>query len=422
MSNSLYLPLTLRGRIPSLRVREGRVSYDEEMSLQDNVKLLAWHNFFTDFRLYAPVAILYFAKVTGSYALGMSIFAITMVSQAVLEVPTGIFSDLVGRARTVTLGSLAMVIGTICYAIGGIYGWLIIGALFEGLSRSFYSGNNDALLHDTLSQINKRDDYADKLGKLSALFQAALAISAILGSIIAGWSFTLVMWLSLLPQILCFLISLRLVEPKITQRIATNPYSHLKEAWLQLKHNSRLKWLAFASTIGTSAGEAIYLFNSTFIASLWPVWAIGIQKAMANGGATISFLTAGKIIKRYGEFPVMVWSRLYGRITSILAYAWPTPVSPLILVSHSLLYGTITVADNALKQKEYTANQRATMSSMISLLHSLGTGMMTILIGMLGDWWGILPALLIMQIFQTIPLLVYWGLWKGKNRKALILA
>jgi MFS family permease len=370
-----------------------------------------------DFKLYAPVAILYYSQVTGSYALGMSVFSIVMVTQAILELPTGIFSDLVGRARTVTLGSVALLLGTVCYAIGGSYGWLVVGALLEGLSRAFFSGNNDALLHDTLTDLGKADDYADRLGKLSSLFQAALAVSAILGGVIAHWSFAWVMWVSVLPQVVGLLVSLRLTEPKTHTIGEENPWAHLREAARLFWTNSRLRWLALASTLGTSAGEAIYLFNATFIASIWPVWAIGVQKALANGGAMVSFLTAGKLIKKYKELPVLLWSRVFGRVTSVIAYGWPTGFSPILLASHSLLYGSITVADNTLQQKEFSTKQRATMGSLISLGHSLGTGVMTVLVGGLGDWLGPIPALLWMQVFQAIPLVIYWFLWRRGIRR-----
>ena len=59
--------------------------------LHKNIKILTWFNFFTDFLLYAPVAIIYFERITGSYALGMSIFSIIMIGSALFEVPTGIF-------------------------------------------------------------------------------------------------------------------------------------------------------------------------------------------------------------------------------------------------------------------------------------------------------------------------------------------
>src|SRR3990167_1709082 len=98
-----------------------------------NIKILTWFNFFTDFKLYAPIAIIYFAQVSGSFALGMSIFSITMISSALLEIPTGVYSDRIGRRKTMYLGAVSAVCCVIFYAIGTSFIFLVIGALFEGL-------------------------------------------------------------------------------------------------------------------------------------------------------------------------------------------------------------------------------------------------------------------------------------------------
>ncbi|OGV96609.1 hypothetical protein A2W24_01455 [Microgenomates group bacterium RBG_16_45_19] len=384
------------------------------MSVARNIKLLAWHNFFTDFKLYAPVAILYFAQVSGSYALGMSVFSLAMLTQAVLEIPTGVFSDLIGRKRTVICGSAAITLGTISYAIGGNYGWLMVGACLEGISRAFYSGNNDALLHDTVTEIGQSETYAEKLGKLSSLFQVAAAGAAILGSVIANWSFTWVMWLSVLPQAACLVISLNLIEPQRRNEETSQPYRHIREAVKLFFKNSRLRSLSLANMLGASAGEAIFQFNATFIATLWPIWAIGVAKSLSNAGAAISFYTAGRMIKRFKALPIMIGARIYGRVVSLIAYGLPTIISPILLASHSLLFGTITVADSQLKQKEYTQKQRATMASLDSLLVSLAVAVMTVLIGWLADLTSPARALIYMQGFQLIPILIYWRLWRKR--------
>ena len=122
-----------------------------------NIKLLRWHSFFTDFSLWAPLAIIYFSRITGSYALGLSIFSVTMISSAIFELPTGLISDKQGRVKTLILGAIAFIISAIFYAIGFNYWILFVGAIFQGLGRSFYSGNNDALLYDNLIETKKTD-------------------------------------------------------------------------------------------------------------------------------------------------------------------------------------------------------------------------------------------------------------------------
>ena len=106
--------------------------------MHKNIRVLTWFNFFTDFKLYAPIAIIYFAQVSGSFALGMSIFSIAMISSALLEIPTGVFSDRIGRKKTVILGAMSATCCVVFYAIGQSFWILVVGALFYGLSRSFY--------------------------------------------------------------------------------------------------------------------------------------------------------------------------------------------------------------------------------------------------------------------------------------------
>lgn len=220
------------------------------MQLHKNIKILTWFNFFTDFKLYAPIAIIYFAKVTGSYALGMSIFSIATISSAIFEIPTGIFSDYIGRKKTVILGAIAASTYAIFYAIGGSFVILAIGAIFDGLSQSFYSGNNDALLHDTLSENKNEHQYDEFLGKISAMFQIALAVSAIVGSILANWSFAFIMWLSVIPQFLCLILSLFLIEPNIHSEKSNNIFDHLKDAAQNFSTNKKLRLLSITSILG----------------------------------------------------------------------------------------------------------------------------------------------------------------------------
>jgi len=105
------------------------------MSLRRNIRLLILFQFLVEFRLYAAVLVIYFAQVTGSYALAMSVLSVGMIAAAAFEVPTGIFSDLVGRRNTVVLGAIASILFVFFYAIGGSFLMLAIGAVFEALRK-----------------------------------------------------------------------------------------------------------------------------------------------------------------------------------------------------------------------------------------------------------------------------------------------
>ncbi len=114
-----------------------------------NLRILRQFNFLFGFSLFSPLAVIYYAQVSGSYTLGTSIFGLITLSTAVFEVPTGVLSDRIGRKQIIIFGSITRVIAYMAYALGFSYLWLVIGALFEGLAHALFSGNNDAFLYDT---------------------------------------------------------------------------------------------------------------------------------------------------------------------------------------------------------------------------------------------------------------------------------
>ncbi len=378
-----------------------------------NIRILKWFNFFTDFKLYAPLAIVYFSRVTGSFALGMSIFSIAMISSALFEIPTGIYSDKIGRKKTVMLGAASAILYSVFYAIGISYWFLVIGAIFEGFSRSFYSGNNDALLHDTLAETKHEHTYDEFLGKTSAMFQLALAISSTIGGILATWSFSLIMWLSVIPQLLCFLLSLHLSEPKI-KSAQGNVFAHISDAFRQFMHKRKLRLLSISSILGEGFGEASYLFQSAFYNTLWPVWAIGFVKTCSNLAASLSFHYSGKLLKKVDGIKVFIIDNIVNRTINILATAFPTVLSPIFMSSTSLFFGVTSVARNSLMQKEYTNEQRATMSSLNSFAGSIFFGIIAFLLGLTADKFTPATALLFLQVFQFANLIIYWKLLKIK--------
>lgn len=384
--------------------------------MQRNIKLLAIFNFFTDLVFYAPVAIIYFSRISGSLALGMSVFSVTMISSALFEIPTGIFSDLIGRKNTVICGALASVVAAVFYALGGNYLNLCIGAVFEGLARSFFSGNNDALLHDTLVETGKEESFHAYLGKLSSVFQIALAIAAVIGAVIANYSFALVMWISVVPRIIMVLVALFLVDPKHHTRASTNIYSHLSAALSLFRQNKRLQLLSISSMIRYAFSESAYLFRSAFVATLWPIWAIGLSNLISNIGAASGFYFSGRIIKKFSAFKVLIGEIIINRLINFTALLFPTIASPALMGTTSIAYGAGTTAMGTLLQKEFSSAQRATMGSLNSLGGSIIFGVCAIIVGALGDAADPRTAMLVIHTLLLLPLLFYWKLFKHDKK------
>lgn len=380
-----------------------------------NIRLLTWFNFFTDFRPYAAIAILYFAQVTGSFALGLSIFALKSIFASVFEVPTGILSDRLGRKKTLIAGSLSGFLAILAYAMGEFYLILAIGALLEGVAISFFSGNNEALLYDSLKSEGKSDQYADFLGKTSAMFQAALGISALLGGFIADVSFRWVFAVSVLPQFICLMLSLFFIEPpKHYEKIDTNIFSHLKEALKGFMASAKLRDLSLSSIISYGIGETMHQFVPAFFALLWPTWALGIPRMFSHLFGALSFHFAGGVIRRFKATRVLLTCSFMNRVVNGLAYGLPTIFSPLLVASTSLTFGLFKVGENSLMQKEFTDHQRATMGSLNSLFGNLFFAVFAFLFGMVADQLGPARSLFIGEMLLISVLPIYWKLFRAK--------
>ena len=345
--------------------------------------------------------------------MGLSIFSIANISGALFEVPTGVFSDRIGRKYTTMLGGLAYTLSGIAYAIGLNFWWLVLGAILGGLGRSFYSGNNDALLYDSLNKSDRKSELEKFMGFIGSAEQWALGIAAIFGGILAyKYSFSLVMWLSIVPLFLCFATSFWLIETKDNIAGEGNIFLHLKDAWNNFVKNEKLRLLTISDIITVGLSEASFQFTPVFVATLWPLWAIGIARMLANVGAAVGFWLSGKIIKKYKAINILIVERISSKVANIIAFVFPNTVSPILISSSSILYGPSSVAYNSLTQNEFSDKQRATMGSMNSLGKSVFYTIVLGIMGLVADSSSPRIALVLGQLVSLITLWMMWKLFK----------
>jgi MFS family permease len=382
-----------------------------------NIALLGAFNFCNDFRVYAPIMVVYFAQVTGSFALATLVLSIAKIAAVLFEVPTGVFSDRIGRRLTLLLGQLASLASIASYALGHGLVVLALGAALEGLAFSLFSGNNDALLYDTLKAEGATDHFAEWQGRVSALFQLALAVSAAVAMIALFFHLTLRMMfvLSLLPQAVGIVFALLLAEPARTHAIPSNIFAHLGEALAGFARDSRLRDLSLASVLNFALGEGKHMFQPAFFALLWPAWALGLAGMLIHGLGALGFRIGGALIRRFREFPVLLGANAGAVLTGIAALAIPTVASPAIVSLASIFYGPSTVAQGAMQQRAFSDAQRATMASLISLSGNLLFAAAVFAIGALADRIGARFALLTAE-FLSIPVFVlFWRLARASR-------
>ncbi|MDD4624088.1 MAG: MFS transporter [Bacilli bacterium] len=382
-----------------------------------NIKLLGILNLFMDLKFYGAFAIIYFTTLSGSMVLGMSIFSIAMITNAIFEIPTGIISDVIGRKKTLILGTIFSLIYSICFAISNNYILLVVAAIFEGIERAFYSGNNEALLYDTLLEDGLEKEYKTYLGKTQSMYQLAAIIAVILGGVLYYFtSIKFLMLLTIIPKIINMFVCFKIKDPKIlSNKISTNPFKNTKDLFRHIKKNSQLKKIIIADTIASCVGESAYQFRPMFYKMVWPMWAIGIPSLLSNIGMFSSNWFAGKIIKKFGDKNVLVLGNLYSIFSNIIGFVLNSVISPLILVSNSLF--PTGVAKNSLLNEYYSNELRASMASFSSLIVTISIAIVMILVGAMADYIGVIKTLIVVCSFKIITVLIYNNVFKNKIKE-----
>ena len=378
-----------------------------------NVRLIYLHNFLTDFRPQWAFLAIYCAQITGSYTMGMAVLAVERISSALVDIPTGIISDKIGRKSTIVIGSICTALMAACYAFAHNPLLLFIGAILSGLGSSFFSGNNDALLYESLKSKNEEANFHHYQGQTGSMFQLGLGLSALLASAIVGDGIRLVFMVGIIPQILSVIVSLFFEEPKTHIPSEHKSWAQLKQAFGHISKNRKLRLLTIANAICNGAGEAHFQFITVFIQSLWPLWGVGIYRALNHALGFSGFQLAGRLLDRFKAPYVLVAAESYWFATGCLALVLKNSFSPIIYLTDAGAFGPFSVARDKILQEEFNDQQRATLGSVVSFTNKLFYGAMLFLIGLVADRVGIIPAAAFAIGVEALSLPIYIRLFKG---------
>lgn len=360
-----------------------------------------------NFRLYYGVAVVYFAQITQSYALALSIFSVVQLAQALGEVPLGYISDKWGRNICLKVGAHASLISVLFFAVGHNYWLLVVGAIFEGITRSAFSGNNDALLYEALAECKQEKRYAQEFGTVSSWLEGSGFIGTVLGSFIALYSVPLLFRLSVIPQVFAVMISWFIAEPKTVKEPILSLLTHLKTALKTYRHSLKIRYISLASILSVAIGGSTWWFQGVFYNQFLPAWVSSLVLSLNFLTSSISFRLSGWLIVKYKAMKVLIYQEIYSRALYLIALILPSVASPLLMALASVSYGPCTVAQSMLLQQEFTNTQRATMSSVNSLLGNILFAVVSIGLGFLADLFGATKAILVAQLCFVSVVFLY---------------
>lgn len=205
--------------------------------LEKNIPLFIAFRVLFNARFYYPIIGVLFLDLgltLEQYALLNVVWAVAIV---VLEIPSGALADAIGRRRMVIAASFLMVVEMLIFAFAPagnpalLFWLLVLNRVLSGAAEASASGADEALAYDSLPEDARETRWPRVLESLmrwksGAFFLAMLAGAALyddtfLTSVLSWTGISLApgetirwpVYATLASAILCFLLSLRLVEP-----------------------------------------------------------------------------------------------------------------------------------------------------------------------------------------------------------------
>lgn len=377
--------------------------------IRRNLILFKLTQFLSGLWFLASLAIVYFETITNSYALAMAVFAVASLSTTLLEIPAGLISDKIGRRKTLLFSPALIFLGFLLWALAGTFELsflLFIGAFLYGTAEAFKSGTDEALIYETMDELNERENFKVQYAKSRGWGQIGLTAGAVMAAVITYfYSLHVLAWASLIPFACQFMAVWFYIEPQCTQKSKkANSWVNFKLAFKNLWQNKKLRFYASIEMIDTAFGMATFRFEGAYYQTLITQWGVNIVRFTKHILGIIGFFIA-PYFRKISVVKLFFSAMIGNAFVRLLGVILNNTFSPFIMATVSLFYGTEKTSCADIMQHEFSSEQRATMKSIISCLSGIFTAFVLILMGWIADIYGARTAILIAILVKIIVII-----------------
>ncbi len=343
-----------------------------------------------------------------------SIFAVAMV---VMEYPSGYISDRIGYRTSLTAASVLGILGWGVYTVASSFRDVFIAEVLLGISTSFISGTDSALLYESIKGTDEELDYSRFEGRSTGFGQTGEAVGALFAGVIYSRYPLLPFILQVVVWALALFITRGLTEPQRER----HQVSHLKEAlasarYVFIENRRLLTTILLSIVLGISSFYPVWLIQPYMRAAGVPIASFGPIWAGANLVVAIFALLSHRVRELFRDrgmvllLVVLVWGGYLGLgfSTSVWGFLFYYLLTAMRGIRGPFL---LHVA-----QAEIPSANRAGMLSLQSLCFRLLFAITGPLVGRYADAHGVGKTfqLLFVAFLLVLPPLVYLFL---KNRQ-----
>ena len=352
----------------------------------------------------------------------MTIQSIFSIAVVLMEVPSGYLGDVLGRKKSLIIGSVLILIGYLFYSLTSSFLGFLLAAIILGIGTSFISGSDSALLYDTLQELNRTKDYMRLEGKYYAVGNFAEAIAGITGGFLAA-QFTLYFpfYCQTALSAIGILAAITLVEPQRAKVFSANSnWQNIRETiHYAFVANQQLRWiLIYASVMAGATITVAWFAQPYFLFAEVPLIYFGILWTALNLTVGVASWFAHKLENRFRAFGLML-----GVCVLIVGGYLGAAFSPA-MVGIAFLFvvyigrGIATPIFNSFINSHTSSDMRATVLSIRSFMFRLIFAVLAPFLGWITDVYTIQEALMVAGIiFLVVGTVCLWAIWRMNEQQ-----
>lgn len=191
----------------------------------------------------APVMVLVYMRYVGlSFAEMSAFFSLILVLNWILELPTGVISDAVGRKKSLIVSKLIYLVGMLMLLVIKDWGGLICIAILLSVGNTLGSGNLSAICFEAFNKDNCQKDFHRYSANSTTVALIVSAVAAIASGYLADIDLRLVIYADALMLVLSTVaVWLVLPDHKSIHDLTLSDFQALKGDALLMKLASIIK-------------------------------------------------------------------------------------------------------------------------------------------------------------------------------------
>ena len=279
------------------------------------------------FALWVPVEKLFQTEI-GFDAASIGLMAAAYAAVVpLLEVPSGILADRWSRTGLLVVSAVAAAASALVGGLSHDVVTYIAAAMILGVYFATSSGTVDSVVYDTVvEETGSADLYERVVGRVRIVESAALAGSAVLGGLIAGWTTPRTAYVLTVPVALAAVVAfLRFREPRL-HRVA-EPVAlrrHVATTFTAMTRIPQVRQMLLLAALTAMLSQAVFEFG--------PLWLVDLNAPAAVYGPYWALLVGTLGVGGYlaGRVPL-------DRRTPVVVLAVLLAASPVLLATGRVL-------------------------------------------------------------------------------------